>query len=246
MSKANVQRRVAAVALMAVGLAGCADEPGEGAAAVKGASSQRREPSVLVLSQDQLEQAVVDARDLPGVWVEEIGAGSQGPGNGVIFAVPRTNTQPTACAAVSAAVDGASSYAPVGSVQRTIGLKGRSAILTLVSYRSADAPRVIDELRTALRSCTGYQAGPTKATYEDVKAAGDLPQGEDGVALRLTLVMDPHDDALKVPVSVIVERHGSVVATYKAVSDDTHTPAIVPAALVHAQSKVLDVAAHSG
>ncbi|MFG2386223.1 hypothetical protein [Streptomyces avermitilis] len=62
--------------------------------------------------------------------------------------------------------------------------------------------------------------------------------------MRLTLVMDPHDDALKVPVSVIVERHGSIVATYKAVSDDTHTPAIVAAALVDAQSKVLDVAAH--
>ncbi|TFV31605.1 hypothetical protein E4K10_05595 [Streptomyces sp. T1317-0309] len=96
-----------------------------------------------MLSQQRLEDAVVDAHDLPGVQVEGIGAGTTGVGNGVIHAARRTNTTPSLCAPVSAAVNGASGYTPVASVQRTAGTKGHAAILTLVSYRSADAPRVI-------------------------------------------------------------------------------------------------------
>ncbi|MER6333761.1 hypothetical protein ABT298_31435 [Streptomyces sp. NPDC001034] len=246
MSKAVVRRRVVAVALMAVGLAACGGNHGGGAATAKAAGSQRHEPSVRVLSQDQLKQVVVSAHDLPGIRVEKIGTGSQGVGDGVIHAMPRTNTHPDACAPVSAAVDGASGYSPVASVQRTIDMKDHSAILTLASYRAAEASRVIDELRAALRTCTAYQAGPMKATYKDVKATNDVPQGEVGVAFRLTLVMDPNDDTLKIPVSVIVTHQGSTVATYKAISDDPRTPATIPAGLVNAQAKVLDSAVHSG
>ncbi|MFE4621872.1 hypothetical protein [Streptomyces mirabilis] len=246
MSKAVVRRHVVAAALMAVGLAACGGNHGGGTTAVKGTGSQRHEPSVGVLTQGQLEEAVVDAHDLPGIRVEKIGASSEGLGDGVIHARPRTNTHPTACAPVSAAVDGASGYAPVGSLQRTIEMKDHSALLTLASYHSADASRVIGELHAALQTCADYQAGPMKATYEDVKVAIGLPQGRNSVAFRLTLIMDPSDDTLKVPVCVIVKRQGSTVATYKTISDDTHTPATIPTDLVNAQAKVLDAAVHSG
>jgi len=127
--KAIVRIPVAAVALMAVGLAGCADKHGEGVAAANGAASRHHEPNVRVLSQDQLEEAVVDAHDLPGIWVEKVGAGSEGLGDGVINVMPRTNTNPAVCTPVSAAVEGASGYAPIASVQRIVGIKiGRAHV----------------------------------------------------------------------------------------------------------------------
>lgn len=169
--------------------------------------------------------------------------GATGPdGAGVIHAARRTDTSPSLCAPVSAAVDGASGYTPVGSVQRIAGGKDHSAILTLVSYHSADAARVINELRTALKSCKGYTAGPMKATYEDVEATDDAPQGDDGVAFRLRLTMEPGEGGLKLPVSAIAVRHGSTLAIYKAVSDTPGTSASVPSDLLDARSKVLDAA----
>ncbi|MFG3369612.1 hypothetical protein ACGF0K_32215 [Streptomyces sp. NPDC048156] len=241
MRKVIGRRHLAAMALMAVGLTACSGGHDSGVQAAKTAVSRGTEQSARALSQQQLEGAVVDAHDLPGVQVEEIGAGSKGVGNGVIHAA-RRNTDPSLCTPVSAAVDGASRYTPVGSVQRIAGRKGHSAILTLVSYHSADAARVISELRTALKSCKQYTAGPMKATYEDVEAANDPAQGDDGVAFRLKATMEPGKDGLKLPISVIAIRHDSTLAIYKATSETPGTSAHIPSDLVNAQSKVLDAA----
>ncbi|MGW0771953.1 hypothetical protein [Streptomyces sp. NPDC002676] len=242
MSRAIGQRHLAAVALMAIGMTACGSkhDGGSPTATVSGGTEQKTR----VLSQQQLEDAVVDAHDLPGVQVEEIGAGTKGVGNGVIHAARRTNTAPSLCAPVSAAVDGASGYTPVGSVQRIAGTKGHPATLTLVSYRSADAPRVIKELRTSLKSCEGYEAGAgaMKVRYDDVDATNAPPQGDEGVAFRLKWVVEPGEDGLKSPVSVAVIRHGSTLAIYKAVSDTPRTRASIPSDLVNAQSQVLDAA----
>ncbi|WP_406384083.1 hypothetical protein OHU25_41305 [Streptomyces sp. NBC_00117] len=246
MSKVIGRRQLAAMALMAVGMTACGGEHDSGVQTAKATVSRDTEQSARVLSQQQLEDAVVDAHDLPGVQVEEIGAGSKGVGNGVIHAARRTNTEPSLCAPVSAAVDGASGYTPVGSVQRIAGMKGRSAILTLVSYHSVDADRVISELRTALKSCKGYTAtGPMKATYEDVEATNDPSQGDSGIAFRLKASLEPGEDGLKLPTSVIAIRHGSTLAIYKATSETPGTSASIPSNLVNAQSKVLDSAVHT-
>ncbi|MGW2505097.1 hypothetical protein ACWCXL_29095 [Streptomyces sp. NPDC001588] len=245
MSKAIRRTHLAALALVTIGMTACGGGHDGGASAAKGAVSRGTEQNARVLSQRQLEDAVVSGHDLPGVQVEGIGAGTKGIGNGVIHAARRSNTNPSLCAPVSAAVDGASGYTPVGSVQRIAGRKGHSAILTLVSYRSADADRVINELRTALMSCKGYSAGPTKATYEDVEATSDPSQGDGGVAFRLKLVMQPGEDGLKVSISVTVIRHGSTLAIYKVAADTPETTASIPADLVNAQSKVLDAAVHT-
>ncbi|WP_328318790.1 hypothetical protein [Streptomyces sp. NBC_00388] len=243
MSKVIGRRHLAAVALMAVGMTACGGEHDSGAHTAKTTGSRGTGQSARVLSQRRLEDAVVDAHDLPGVRVEEIGVGSEGVGSGVIHAVRRTRTEPSLCAPVSAAVDGASAYAPVGSVQRVAGTKGHSVILTLVSYRPADAARVIDELRAALKSCKGYTAaGRMKAIYEDVEATHDPSQGDSGVAFRLKASLTSGGDGLKLPISVIVVRHGSTLAIYKAASKTPGTSASIPSDLVDAQSKVLDAA----
>lgn len=245
MNRVIGRRHLAAMAFMAIGMTACGGEHDGGAPTAKATVSRGAEQHARVLSQQQLEDAVVDARDLPGVQVEGIGAGTKDVGNGVIHAARRTDTNPSVCAPVSAAVDGASRYTPVGSVQRIAGRKGKSAILTLVSYPSADADRVINELRTALKSCKGYSAGPMKVTYEDVEATSDPSQGDGGVAFRLKLAMQPGEDDLKLPISVTVIRHGSTLAIYEAAADTPETPANIPGDLVNAQSKVLDAAGHA-
>ncbi|MEU6497723.1 hypothetical protein ABZ890_46540 [Streptomyces sp. NPDC046984] len=245
MSRVIGRRHLAAMALMGIGMTACGGGHDGGAPTAKATVSRGTEQNARMLSQQQLEDAVVDVHDLPGVQVEEVGAGTKGVGNGVIHAARRTNTNPSLCGPVSAAVDGASGYTPVGSVQRVAGRKGHSAILTLVSYHSADAARVISELRAALKSCKGYTAGPMKVTYEDVEATNHPPQGDDGVAFRLKLAMQPGENGLKLPVSVIAIRHGSTLAIYKTASDSPGTSASIPSDLVDAQSKVLDSAVHS-
>lgn len=247
MSKNSVRRRVAAVGLAFVGLAGagCAgghSGGGNGAVAAKQPVSQQQTPRISVLTQNQLESAVVDEHDLPGVTANEIGEGTDGLGNGVIKAFPSSITHPALCAPVRNTLEGASGYAPVGSVQRTAGTSGHSAILTLVSYRPADAVRVLADLRTALRTCTAYTVDLPTVAYEDVKAVDDPSHGEDSVTFGLTMVMNADSDPLRTAVSVLVKRHGSTVAVYKSIADRPGKPAKLPADLIAAQSRVLDVA----
>ncbi|WP_406100846.1 hypothetical protein OG698_01010 [Streptomyces sp. NBC_01003] len=229
-SRSIGRRHLAVMTLMAIGMMGCGGEHDGGAPTAKATVSRSAEQSARVLSQQQLEDAVVDAHDLPGVQVEEVGVGTKGVGNGVIHAV-RPATDPSLCAPVGAAVDGASGYTPVGSVQRIAGTEGHSAIITLVSYRSADASRVMKELRAGLKSCKGYEAagaGAMKVTYENVEAAKAPSRGDEGVAFRLKWVAEPGEDGLKVPSSVAVIRHGSTLAIYKAISDSPRAPANAP------------------
>ncbi|MFR9788394.1 hypothetical protein ACL07V_06910 [Streptomyces sp. MB22_4] len=200
------------------------------------------ERHVRVLSQEQLEEDVVDAHDLPGIRVTAIGTGARGLGSDVVRADRGTDTAPSSCAPVSAVLNGASEYTPVGSVVRVAGRKGHSAILTLVSYRPADAARAIGELRTALRTCVGFTRDAMNVTCEDIEVTDAPAQGDEGVAFRFATVMGSGTDSLRIPTSVAAVRHGSTVAVYKAISDVPGKPADIPGDLVDAQSKVLDAA----
>lgn len=242
-----MRRRAAALGLVFVGMAGtgCAGGPGgggNGGVAAKQPVSRQQTPQAAVLTQQQLEDAVVDEHDLPGVTANEIGQGTDGLGNGVIKAFPSSITHPAACAPVRNTFEGTSGYVPVGSVQRSAGTPGHTVLLTLVSYRPADAVRAIADLRSALRTCTAYQVDLPTVAFEDVKAVDDPAQSEDSVAFGLTLVMNADSDPLRVAVSVLVKRHGSTVAIYKTNADRPGKPAQLPADLITAQSRVLDAA----
>ncbi|TWV58088.1 hypothetical protein FRZ03_01400 [Streptomyces misionensis] len=240
MSMAIGRRHLAVMALVTIGVTACGGRHDGGAPTGKATAGRGPARSARVSSQRQLEDAVVDARELPGVRVEGIGAGTNGIGNGVVHAARRAGTSPARCAPVSAAVGGTSGYPPVASVRRIAGRKGHSAILTLVSYRSADAAQAIDDLRAALKSCKGYTSGSMKATYEDIRATDGPPQGDDRIGFRLELAMEPGDNGLKLPTSVLVVRQGSTLAIHSAASDAPGTAASVPSDLVDAQSKALD------
>ncbi|WP_028805535.1 hypothetical protein [Streptomyces sp. 142MFCol3.1] len=99
-------------------------------------------------------------RDLgPGFSSSKIGEGTDGVGDGVLKAISDTYTQPATCAPVGDAVEGGSRYTPVGSVVRIAGNKDGIATLSMASYREQDAVRVVEELRTAPRTCKAFTYG---------------------------------------------------------------------------------------
>ncbi|MFE9097671.1 hypothetical protein [Streptomyces sp. NPDC007264] len=231
----------AAVVALTIGLTACGGGEDKSTEKVDAPAAPGVEQAARVLTQDELDGAVVDAHDLPGLSVEKVGGGAGSMGEGGVHARNGTDTHPAACAPISAALAGASRYEPVGSVQRIAGRKGGSSVLTLVSYQAADATRVIDDLRTALKACTAFRAGWTQATYKNLEVAGDPSLGEESMSFRLTMVMEAGKNPLEVPMSVVIIRCGSTVALFKRDSEPG-TSATVPSDLVNAQSKALDAA----
>ncbi|MFD3311305.1 hypothetical protein [Streptomyces sp. NPDC058694] len=207
-------------------------------------TTQGKKPTTRVLTQDQLERAVVNQHDLPGLSIDRIGVGTEGVGDGVVKPFSTDGTQPAKCAPVGAVLEGGSGYTPVGSVMRIAKSREGAATLYLVSYREAQAVRAIEDLRTALRTCTAFTAGPMKAAYTEVRTTDDPSQGDDGLSFRLTQLMEGpgEDDPLKVPETLIAIRSGSAIAVFTAVPDGTHTVPKLPTDLVNAQSKALSAA----
>lgn len=156
----------AAGMVLGLGAVGCGAERGEGSTAghtpgaeiiaARTASAATpaptpKSPTQRPLTQNQLERAVVDERDLPGLSITRLGSGRDGFGDGTVSALHEEATRPVSCAPVSSAVaGGASRYAPLGSVTRMAQSEDGTSTFHLVSDRAADAVRVMDELRVAL------------------------------------------------------------------------------------------------
>lgn len=251
----------AAGMVLSLGAVGCGAEKGGGPTAThapgagitvrstSAATPKPKSPIQRPLTQDQLERAVIDERELPGLDVTRLGSGTDGFGDGTVSALPADATRPVSCAPVSSAVSGgASRYTPLGSVTRMAQTKERTSTFHLVSYRAADAVRVMDELRSALANCTTYKVKwPTDTTFEDLRPTGDPHQGDEGVSFRLDVVSSPpdgDDDPVRMLQSFQVIRSGSTVAVFSAVDTQAHSVKKVPAALVTAQIKVLGTGGH--
>ncbi|MFE9812990.1 hypothetical protein [Streptomyces sp. NPDC005548] len=250
----------AAGMVLGLGVVGCGVEKGGSSAAdhapgaeiaartASAATPTPKSPTQRPLTQDQLEQTVVDERDLPGLNVTKLGSGTDGFGDGTVSALHEEATRPVSCAPVSAAVSGgASRHAPIGSVTRMAQSKDGTSTFHLVSYRAADAVRVMDELRSALATCTTYTVKwPTDTTFEDLQPTGDPHRGDEGVSFRLDLVSSSpgDDDPVRLLQSFQVIRSGSTVAVFSAFDTEAHRIEEVPAALVKAQMKVLGTGGH--
>ncbi|MGW1538075.1 hypothetical protein [Streptomyces aureus] len=225
--------------------AGGSGEQADGSGASKTKKSTARVP---VLVQDRLEEVVLDERDLPGVSVNTIGVGTDGVGDGVVSAIPHSATQPSACGPVASALAGGSRFTPVASVMRMA--QGASGLATfyLVSYRYEDAVRVVDELRTSLRTCKAFTSSTLTGGAEKVSPTGDPTTGDEGVSFRITgLMKTPGKDPIEIPESVVVIRSGSTVAIFNAMETIPRADIYpkVPADIVAAQVKVLGAGAHA-
>ncbi|MGW2785967.1 hypothetical protein ACWC3X_32750 [Streptomyces populi] len=250
----------AAVLALVLGVTGCgaADSPavhasagrsGGQADAAEASGPKKSTARVPVLVQERLEEAVLDERDLPGVSVNTIGTGADGVGDGVVQPIPDRATQPSACGPVNSALAGSSRFTPVASVKRMAQSKGSLATFYLVSYQQEDAVRVVDELRTALRTCKAFTSSTSNADREKVLPIDDPAAGGEGVSFRLTdLLNSPGwDESIPVPESVVVTRSGSTVAIFSAMETAPRANAYpkVPADIVTAQLKVLSTGAHA-
>lgn len=146
-----------------------------------------------VLSRHQLQAAVIDKGDLPGLWIEELGNGedgTEGVGNGVTRPIVADLTDPAACAPVDGALYGAGRHTPVGSVRRTAEAGKGPATFSLVSYRHGDATRTLDDLRAALRVCTAFrEKGVKDARLTGVRPADTPRVCDDTVSFRYTKVL---------------------------------------------------------
>ncbi|MFE9987575.1 MULTISPECIES: hypothetical protein [unclassified Streptomyces] len=140
--------------VLGLGAVGCGAEKGGGSTAVDAPGAEiaartapattptPKRPAQRPLTQDQLERAVVDRRDLPGLEVTRLGSGTDGFGDGTVSALPAEATRPASCAPVGSAVSGgASRYVPLGSVTRMAQTKSGTSTFQLVSDRAADAWR---------------------------------------------------------------------------------------------------------
>ncbi|MFE3271217.1 hypothetical protein [Streptomyces sp. NPDC059215] len=250
----------AAGVVLGLGAAGCGGQkggdstvgraPGAEIAArtASAAAPTPRSPARRPLAQDQLERAVVDERDLPGWTISRLGAGTDGFGDGTVSALREEGTHPVSCAPVGSALSGASKYTPLGSVTRMAQNEDGISTMQLVSYRAADAVRVMDELRSALETCTSYtMVFPADTTFEKLRPTGDPHQGDEGVSFRLDVVdRSPSGDSdpYRRLESYQVIRSGSTVAVFDAVDADAYRLKKIPAALITAQMKVLETGGH--
>lgn len=225
--------------------AGGSGKQADGSGASKTKKSTARVP---VLLQDQLEEAILDERDLHGVSVNTIGAGTGGVGDGVVSAIPHSATQPSACGPVAGTLVGSSRFAPVASVMRMAQDKSGLATFYLVSYRYEDAVRVVDELRTSLRTCKAFTSSTLTGGAEKVSLTGDPAAGDEGVSFRFAGLMKTQGkDPIQIPESVVVIRSGSTVAIFNAIETIPRADIYpkVPADIVAAQVKVLSAGAHA-
>ncbi|MEU8949368.1 hypothetical protein [Streptomyces sp. NPDC048489] len=251
---------VAAGIVLGLGAVGCGAEKGGGSTADHAQGSETATPTASAatrtpqrpaqrpLTQNQLEGAVVDKRDLPGSTISRLGAGADGFGDGTVSAVHEEDTHPKSCAPVGSAVSGASKYTPLGSVTRMVQNEGRISTMHLVSYRASDAVRVMEELRSALATCTSYtMTFPTDTAFERLRRTGDPHQGDEGVSFQLDVVSrDPAGDTdpYRSLQSVQVIRSGSTVAVFEAIDMDAYKLKKIPAVLVTAQMNVLKTGGH--
>jgi hypothetical protein len=169
---------------LALATAACGAEDGSAAPAHATATARhaaaKPSPEIgRVLTQHQLEAAVIDKGDLPGLWIEGIGGstdGTEDPGNGLARPVAADLTDPAACAPVDGASYGAGRHTPVGSVRRTAKAGAGAATFSLVSYRHGDATRTLDDLRTALEHCTAFHEKGVKDTrFTDIRSVDTTP-----------------------------------------------------------------------
>ncbi|MFE3640682.1 hypothetical protein ACFXOM_06690 [Streptomyces sp. NPDC059169] len=213
------------VVLFAAGCAGKTEGPG---ADEGGERSTVPAAADKVLEQQELQQAMVTQKDLPGHTFDAL------PGPAWADNAPVT---PAVCRPVNAAVGLASPAKPKALVKQVMsavaGDYGGS--MALASYAPDQAREVIAALRTALRSCTAFTPAYGFA-YEDVVALPDPGLGSESVSFRLLQVVSSDaEKSVKVPVTVIVVRQGAIVATFQSANIRRDGPAVVPPDVVSKQ-----------
>lgn len=219
---------VSCLAVMAftAGCGGDADKAEEGKRPQRLAAP--RAGSGTALGQRELEQAVVSQKDLPARTFDAL----LDP-----ISTDRSPVDPASCQAVADSAGLSSWVLPKARVKQVIGsAKGdRGGSMALASHTPAEASRMIQQVRAALRSCNAFTPAFGFA-YEGVTALPDPKLGDESVSFRLLQVVSSEGEKpLKVPVTVIVVRAGATLATFQAANFERDGQAVVPRDVVDEQ-----------
>ncbi|MEU4496083.1 hypothetical protein AB0F96_22205 [Streptomyces sp. NPDC023998] len=208
-----------------------------GCGSAVGKSEERERPQRLAapstgsgkaLGQRELEQAAVSQKDLPARTFDAL----LDP-----ISTKRSPVDPASCQAVADSAGLSSWVLPTARVKQVIGsAKGdHGGSMALASHTPAEASRMIQQVRTALRSCNAFTPAFGFA-YEGVTVLPDPRLGDESVSFRLLQVVSSEGEKpLKVPVTVIVVRVGAALATFQAANFERNGQAVVPRDVVDEQ-----------
>jgi hypothetical protein len=192
------------------------------------------------LTQEQLNALAVGVRDLPGYRVSTVfGRGADGKNVPVHIAdiSSRARTKQASCQPLRDDEIRLSAYQPTGIVEQLILSKATDehhADVAVLSYQPADAPKVLADLRAALRTCASYRVpGDSTIAFKDPHQLPSPHLGDEAIEYRITMVADADQDPTPAPVDYILVRKGSLIlwAQSIGIGDD----ATIPMAAVTAQ-----------
>lgn len=202
-----------------------------------------------MLSQSELERSALGAGDVLGWRVNRI-KGDEGvgqPGGPTYYPVSsRPRVTPSACQPLADMGHTLSAYQHHGVVElmltRSSGAGITTVALTLRSYTAADAPKVLADLRTSLRTCSSF---PTNAPGVSLTAPEPQPAphlGDDALAYRIVQTTPGVDGgpAVEAPLNYVVVRSGATVWVSYTLSLPGLPEQPVPLDVVRAQSTKLD------
>lgn len=227
---------------------GAAAKPlASGSGAVTRSAAPQGEGTTRMLTQAELEQAVVGAADLPG-WTTGTTAGKGGDGVTVPVTVPDVSKipriSPAACQPLWSMTGFGSRYQIHGIVEQGVSTVTRSSLseMALTSYSAADAPRVMADLRASLRACRTFRTTDPGESYGNPVVLPGPRVGDEAVAYRLTQTepsVDANGDDDGGPpshawVSYEVVRSGATIAAFYILGFEQPLPR-VPEKVVTAQ-----------
>ncbi|MEV6654865.1 hypothetical protein [Streptomyces sp. NPDC051219] len=189
-----------------------------------------------VLGQRELEQAAVSREDLPKRAFDAL----LDP-----ISTERSAVDPAPCQAVADSAGLASWILPKARVKQVIGSAegDHGGSMALASHTPTEAAGMIQQVQTAVRSCKAFTQAFGFA-YEAVTPLPDPELGDESVSFRLLQVVSSEGvKPLKVPMTVIVVRAGTTVATFQAANIKRDGHAVVPSDVVNKQLTKLTEAA---
>lgn len=203
-----------------------------------------------MLSQSELERSALAAGDAPG-WRVSRTTGDEGdsgtPGGPTYFPVStRPRVTPSACQPLADMDNTLSAYQHHGVVELLLtpssGTGLTTVALTLRSYPAADAPKVLADLRTSLRTCSSFATNAPGVTITAPEPQPDPHLGDDALAYRITQNSPGvgGGPAVEAPLNFVVVRSGATVAVSYTLSLPGLPEQPVPLDVVTAQTTKLD------
>jgi hypothetical protein len=238
----------AAGALSALALvAGCGGDSGSDSAGRQKAASPAT-PSArteAALSQPDLDRLALSPSDVTGYTVKAVEGKGAPVDHG--FRTRYDTVTPASCRPIYAAAELRSLHDFTAHVSEDVvssaDAMAQHASVSLTSYTGADAGKVISELRFALSQCTTAAIRPSAARPGDELGYSSPYQrtapgaGDDAIAFDASQVI-VGVDAPVIPMTVVVVRKGSTVATFMTLDPTDETPAI-PEDILDTQLKKL-------